>query len=297
MYNGVLNVYKETGCTSHDVVNRLRRILGQKKIGHAGTLDPAAEGVLPVCLGAATKLCDYFTGSVKSYRVIMKLGIRTDTQDMTGTILTRQAAEVSEEDIRRCAEAFTGDIMQIPPMYSAVKMQGRKLYELARKGIDVERSPRPVRIEKIRIEAVDADEVQMLVTCSKGTYIRTLCADIGDKLGCGACVSKLVRTASGAFSAETALTLKEIEDFCAEGNIEEKILPIDSFFPDIASAGVGPALDLRLYNGNAFDANDLNLSGLPERLRLYDSKGVFIGLYEWDRRRKQYHPEKMFLPV
>ena len=313
MYNGVLNVCKETGYTSHDVVNALRRVLGQKKIGHTGTLDPQAGGVLPVCLGAATKLCDMFTDTQKCYEAVMKLGVTTDTQDMAGNILSRCEVNVSGEDVRRAAALFVGDIMQVPPMYSAVKVGGRKLYEFARRGIDVERTPRPVTIHEIEVTGIAQDEVMMKVRCSKGTYIRTLCADIGEKLGCGACVSSLVRTATGGFELKDSLTIDEIALLHQEGRLSERMVSIDSMFPEALRASVKEELDQRLYNGNQFTLQELMIEndsngtddneilkvqkGAPKKkLRLYDSKGTFIGLYRWDSRRRHYHPEKMFLP-
>ena len=194
MINGIINVYKERGYTSHDVVAKLRGILKQKKIGHTGTLDPEAQGVLPVCLGKGTKVCELLTDKQKEYRAVMRLGIETDTQDMTGTVLREAKVDCSEDEIRSCVEGFVGVQEQIPPMYSALKVNGKKLYELARQGIEVERKSRRITIEKITIERIDLPEVVMTVKCSKGTYIRTLCHDIGQSLGCGGCMSDLVRT-------------------------------------------------------------------------------------------------------
>ena len=183
MINGVLNVYKEKGYTSHDVVAKLRGILKQKKIGHTGTLDPEAEGVLPVCLGRGTKLCGMLTDKRKTYQAVLHLGMETDTQDMTGQVISRRPVEVTPEEAARCIRSFVGDQMQIPPMYSALKVGGKKLYELAREGKEVERKPRPVTFYEIRILSVELPLVTMEVTCSKGTYIRTLCHDIGEKTG------------------------------------------------------------------------------------------------------------------
>ena len=189
MFHGVINIYKEPGFTSHDVVAKLRGILRQKKIGHTGTLDPAAEGVLPVCLGKGTKLCDLLTDKRKTYQAVLLLGTETDTQDMTGTILSEKPTEqLTEPAVRGAAESFVGPYMQVPPMYSALKVNGKKLYELARAGKEVERAARPVEIYDLQIDAVELPRVTMTVTCSKGTYIRTLCYDIGRKLGCGGCL-------------------------------------------------------------------------------------------------------------
>ena len=186
MINGVLNIYKEKGFTSHDVVAKLRGITKQKKIGHTGTLDPDAQGVLPVCLGKATKLCDMLTDKDKVYEAVLLLGKSTDTQDITGTVLEEKSISgLTEEAVRKCIQAFIGEQEQIPPMYSALKVNGKKLYELAREGIEIERKARRITIHDIEILEVNLPRVRMSVHCSKGTYIRTLCNDIGEKLGCG----------------------------------------------------------------------------------------------------------------
>ena len=195
MIHGIINVYKEKGFTSHDVVAKLRGIVGQKKIGHTGTLDPDATGVLPVCLGKATKLCDLLTDKDKTYEAVMLLGMTTDTQDVTGRILEEKSTETLTADkVREVIESFIGDYDQIPPMYSALKVNGKKLYELAREGKVVERKARPVKILDIRIIEMNLPRVRMEVSCSKGTYIRTLCHDIGEQLGCGGCMESLIRT-------------------------------------------------------------------------------------------------------
>ena len=189
--DGIINVYKEKGYTSHDVVAKMRGILRMKKIGHTGTLDPEAEGVLPVCLGKGTRLCDMLTDKTKSYRAVLLLGKETDTQDTTGTVLAENpeaAASVTEEQVRQAILSFLGIYMQVPPMYSALKVNGKKLYELARAGKEIERQARPVEILDIQIEKIDLPRVTFHVSCSKGTYIRTLCYDIGRKLGCGGCM-------------------------------------------------------------------------------------------------------------
>ena len=195
MIHGIINVYKEKGFTSHDVVAKLRGIVGQKKIGHTGTLDPDATGVLPVCLGKATKLCDLLTDKNKTYEAVLLLGKTTDTQDITGEVLEEKSTEaLTEEKVREAIEGFIGDYEQIPPMYSALKVNGKKLYELAREGKVIERKARPVKILDIQILEIDLPKVRMEVSCSKGTYIRTLCHDIGEKLGCGGCMESLIRT-------------------------------------------------------------------------------------------------------
>lgn len=192
MVNGILNVYKEKGYTSHDVVAKLRGIVGQKKIGHTGTLDPDAEGVLPVCLGRATKVCDMLTEKDKTYEAVLLLGKETDTQDISGTVLRVGETEgLTQEQVKDCVMSFVGEYDQIPPMYSALKVNGKKLYELAREGKTIERKSRKVEIKEIRILEMALPRVRMEVSCSKGTYIRTLCHDIGEKLGCFGCMESI----------------------------------------------------------------------------------------------------------
>ena len=216
MVNGIINVYKEKGYTSFDVVAKLRGIFKQKKIGHTGTLDPDAEGVLPVCLGKATKVCDLLTDKSKEYEAVLLLGKVTDTQDITGTVLEEKDVKVTEEAVRETVLSFVGDYMQIPPMYSALKVNGKKLCDLAREGKTVERQARPVKILTIDILDVTLPRVRMRVHCSKGTYIRTLCQDIGEKLGCGGCMESLLRTQVSEFLLKDALKIGEIEQLVKE---------------------------------------------------------------------------------
>lgn len=286
MMDGVINVYKEKGFTSHDVVAKMRGILKQKKIGHTGTLDPAAEGVLPVCLGKGTRLCDLLTDKSKTYRAVMLLGVETDTQDTTGQILRECPVQVTEEDVRREVLRFVGDYDQIPPMYSALKVNGKKLYELAREGVEVEHKARPVVIHEIEIEEIDLPRVTMTVSCSKGTYIRTLCHDIGARLGCGAAMESLLRTRVGMFSLADSLTLSEIEALAESGEIAGHVIPPDAIFGDSPALTAPQTLDKKLHNGNAFAVSETGLAGeakenvkRAESVRVYDSAGAFIGLY------------------
>ncbi|MCH5334091.1 MAG: tRNA pseudouridine(55) synthase TruB, partial [Agathobacter sp.] len=200
MTNGIVNVYKEKGFTSFDVVAKMRGIFHQKKVGHTGTLDPDAEGVLPVCLGSATKVCDVLTDKDKEYEAVLLLGLETDTQDVTGTVLSEREVSVTEEEVRSVVSSFVGDIMQVPPMFSALKVNGQKLCDLARKGVEVERKARPVTVHEIEILDMQLPRVHMRVHCGKGTYIRTLCRDIGERLGCGGCMEQLVRTRVSDFA-------------------------------------------------------------------------------------------------
>ena len=233
MIHGVINIHKEKGYTSHDVVAKLRGIVGQKKIGHTGTLDPDATGVLPVCLGKATKLCDMLTDKNKTYETVMLLGKVTDTQDISGSIISEVTInKLDEETVKTVVMSFLGDYMQIPPMYSALKVNGKKLYELAREGVEVERKARPVSILDIQIKEIDLPRVRMEVSCSKGTYIRTLCHDIGQKLGCGACMEELIRTRVSRFKLEDGLTLSQVQALKEAGELEKILVPIDELFSE-----------------------------------------------------------------
>ena len=252
MINGILNVYKEAGFTSHDVVAKLRGICRQKKIGHTGTLDPEAVGVLPVCLGSGTKLCDMLTDKSKEYEAVLLLGQVTDTQDVTGTVLEEHEVTVDEEQAVEAIRSFVGAYEQIPPMYSALKVNGKRLYELARAGKEVERKGRPVEIHSIEILSVSLPEITFRVACSKGTYIRTLCHDIGQKLGCGGTMKSLKRTRVGIFTIDGALKLSQLEELAAQGLLEEKVIPVEAMFTELPALTVKDAFARLIENGNAF---------------------------------------------
>jgi len=287
MINGVINVYKEKGFTSHDVVAKLRKIIHQKKIGHTGTLDPDAIGVLPVCLGRGTKLCDILTDKDKVYEAVMLLGTTTDTQDITGTVLTKNPVNVDECQAVEAIESFLGEYNQIPPMYSALKVNGKKLYELARAGIEVERLPRLVTIKSINVNEIDFCEDEKTITftveCTKGTYIRTLCQDIGEKLGCGACMKSLKRTRVSKFHLSDSLTLGQIADLVEQEKFMDHVIPVDEMFPDYKKIVICTEYNKLLYNGNSvlveyakpFENELFDL----EMVRIYDEDSAFIGIY------------------
>ncbi len=309
MLSGIINVYKEKGYTSFDVVAKLRGILKTKKIGHTGTLDPDAEGVLPVCLGKATKVCDLLTDKDKEYEAVMLLGTVTDTQDITGQILSQKQVTVTEVEVREAVLSFVGDYMQTPPMYSALKVNGKKLCDLAREGITVERAARPVKILDIEILTIELPRVHMRVACSKGTYIRTLCQDIGEKLGCGACMESLLRTRVSQFDVKDALRLSEIEKLVAEESMglpkeEWKsgqfsfLQATDAVFLQYDSAVVKEEFEKLLYNGNRMRPEmfeEYDKSWENESIRVYDKAGHFIGIYKFDTERKDYKPLKVFM--
>ena len=300
--NGVLNIYKEAGFTSHDVVAKLRGILKQKKIGHTGTLDPDAEGVLPVCLGNATKLCGLLSDKEKTYEAVLLLGQTTDTQDTSGRILSTAPVTADEEAVREAVLSFLGDYDQVPPMYSALKVGGKKLYELAREGKEVERKARRVRILELEIHRISLPEVSFSVTCTSGTYIRTLCQDIGEKLGCGGCMKSLLRTRVDRFTVGESRRLSEIEELMREGRISEALLPVDKVFSGYPEIRTNAAGDRLVHNGNPFSEKEIgkaegNFRQPSEAVRVYDSYGSFVGLYRRhvDQGKDSYRPVKMFL--
>lgn len=299
MYNGIINVYKEKGYTSFDVVARMRGICGQKKIGHTGTLDPDAEGVLPVCLGKATKVCDMLTDSDKVYRAVMQLGVETDTQDLTGTVLkTGETSELTETEVRETIHGFQGEILQVPPMYSALKVNGKKLCDLARSGVTVERKARPVTIYEIQVERAELPYVTMTVSCSKGTYIRTLCHDIGQKLGCGAAMKSLVRLQAAGYRIEDAYKLDALQEFREAGTLKDVITPIERVFKVYPVLTAKPEFDIMLKNGNKMALQQFQEAIKPQPgmlVRVRMSDGRFAAVYEYREDLGLFRPSKMFL--
>lgn len=299
MINGILNIYKEKGYTSHDVVACLRKITGQKKIGHTGTLDPDAEGVLPVCLGRATKLCDMLTDRDKTYETVLLLGKTTDTQDISGTVLKEcDPSRITPQEAENHIYRFAGDYDQIPPMYSALKVNGKKLYELAREGKTVERKSRRVQILNIRILEMDLPRIRMEVECSKGTYIRTLCHDIGESLGTGGCMERLIRTKSGSFLAAESVTLTQVEEAENAGRLGEILIPIDRMFSHWQSIVLKESCVRAVYNGASFSPSCMEKGAEcnpGEKYRVYDQRGYFVAVYRYDGGKGMFVIEKMFL--
>ena len=298
MYNGILNIYKEKGYTSHDVVAKLRGILKQKKIGHTGTLDPDAQGVLPVCLGSATKLCDMFTNKDKVYETTMLLGCVTDTQDISGKKIKESCISVTETQLIENIQKFQRTYAQIPPMYSAIKINGKKLYELAREGKEVERKGRERTIYQIEILSIDIPHVKMRVFCSKGTYIRTLCHDIGQQLGCGACMEDLVRTKAGLFCQENSFFLSEIEKYKKEDRIEEILLPVEEVLCDYKKCFIKAEYQKIVDNGNPFFCHQLKEKSeldFHNPIRVYDGTEKFVGIFQYQKEKNMFFPIKMFL--
>ena len=297
MLHGILNVYKEKGYTSHDVVAKLRGITRQKKIGHTGTLDPDAEGVLPVCLGKATKVSELLTEKDKAYRAVLLLGTVTDTQDITGTVLKLSDTDgVSEDKTEEVIRGFVGAYEQIPPIYSALKVNGKKLYELAREGKTIERKARVVEIHSIRIIRMELPRIEMEVSCSKGTYIRTLCHDIGERLGTGGCMEELCRIRSGAFRIEESHRLEYIRESMERGELENLLIPVDAVFSQYKKIQIEQDMDSRLKNGNPFVMGCPHTALLDgEYVRVYDSAGNFAAIYKYMQKENRFQTVKMFL--
>lgn len=292
-YNGLIAVWKERGYTSHDVVAKLRGILHQKKIGHTGTLDPQAEGVLAVGLGLGTKTFELLPDHWKTYEAEVTFGVQTDTEDIWGTVLETEAFSKTPEEITEAILSFEGTYDQVPPMYSAKKVDGKKLYQLAREGKTVERKAVPVTLKNIEVLSVNGCKARFFITCSAGTYIRTLCVDIGKKLGCKACMSSLTRTMAGGFFQEQALTLDQIKLLADSGQLEKKLISIDdalSHFPKISAERT---FEKQLQNGNSISLG--HLSGEDgEMVRLYSDGGEFIGVYRVDTQAGLLKPVKIF---
>lgn len=302
MINGVINVYKEPGYTSHDVVAKLRGILKQKKIGHMGTLDPNAVGVLPVCLGKATKLCDLLSEKDKTYKAELLLGTETNTQDTTGEVIQQASSELlkalDEEKVFETIKSYIGDYEQIPPMFSAIKINGEKLYNLARRGEEIERPARHCKILNITVTKIDLPRVEFNVTCSKGTYIRTLCHDIGKDLGVGGCMESLVRTKVERFNVEDSITLSQIEEYRDNLTLKKHITPVDEMLDGYSKCIVAEGAEKLVYNGNIFTSRNTLLKMNNEdgqTVRVYTHDGKFVGLYMYILEKQIYKPIKIFL--
>ena len=268
--NGIVSVDKPAGWTSQDVTARLRRVFGTRRIGHGGTLDPMATGVLPVFVGRATRGVEFFEHAEKSYEAILRLGVTTDTEDITGTVLERREVNVTREALEAALERFRGEILQVPPMYSALKVDGQKLCDLARKGKEVERKPRPVTIRELTLLDFTGDAAVLRVHCSKGTYIRTLCKDIGEALGCGGCMERLRRTSAGEYTIDEAIPLEKLLEAKNPG---EFLRDVDTLFRRYPAVKLSPNQEKRCRCGNAF-----SIRLWPGTYRAYSQAGEFLML-------------------
>lgn len=272
--DGIVIVDKPQGWTSQDVTARLRRVFGTRRIGHGGTLDPMATGVLPVFVGRATRAVEFFEHAEKTYETVLRLGITTDTEDMTGTVLTEENVSFTEEQLQETLAAFRGEILQVPPMYSALKVNGQKLCDLARKGKTVERQPRPITIHELTLVERGENILRLRVRCSKGTYIRTLCKDIGEKLGCGGCMESLRRVAAGEYTVDEAVPLQTLLD---TEEPEKYLRGVDTMFRNYPTVTLTANQETRCRNGNAF-----SVSLAPGTYRAYSQGGEFLMLAKVD---------------
>ena len=269
--NGIILIDKPQDCTSHDVVAKLRGILHERRIGHSGTLDPLATGLLVVFVGRATRAVEFAEADSKEYIAGLRLGLSTDTQDISGNVIAECSYLPDEGAVRRAVNSFIGDIEQIPPMYSAIKIGGKKLYELARKGQSVERAPRKITVSSIEIIGREGGDYLLKIACSKGTYVRTLCNDIGASLGCGACMSSLRRISAGAFSVESAHSIDEVENAANEGQLVDITLPVDTLFSALPELKVPESTANRLKTGNI-----IKISAADGDYRVYSDSGEFL---------------------
>ena len=272
--DGIVIVDKPQGWTSQDVTARLRRVFGTRRIGHGGTLDPMATGVLPVFVGRATRAVEFFEHAEKTYETVLRFGITTDTEDMMGTVLTEENVSFTEEQLQETLAAFRGEILQIPPMYSALKVNGQKLCDLARKGKTVERQPRPITIHELTLVERGENTLRLRVRCSKGTYIRTLCKDIGEKLGCGGCMESLRRVAAGEYTVGEAVPLQTLLD---TEEPEKYLRDVDTMFRNYPAVTLTANQETRCRNGNAF-----SVSLAPGTYRTYSQGGEFLMLAKVD---------------
>lgn len=298
LMDGIINIYKEQGVTSHHVVARARFILKTKKIGHAGTLDPLATGVLPICIGKGTKAVEFLTEGTKTYLASFLLGITTDTEDITGTVIEERPVTVTKEQVKEVLESFVGVIEQVPPMYSAIKKDGKKLYELARAGITIEREPRKIQIFEITLcenLALQENEYQIRVVCQKGTYIRTLCAGIGETLQVGATMTTLCREKNGMFSKDNAVTLDELEKLAHENRVGEVLIPVAEVFTQYPALYLDEKQSKMVRDGLVLTLSRVADSEKADtEVRVFDSRGSFLMLARADRGDDQLTMLKAF---
>jgi tRNA pseudouridine55 synthase len=294
--SGILNLNKPAGITSFGAVSRVRRLTGERHVGHAGTLDPFATGVLPICLGQATRLTEYLHTFTKEYAAGIELGAATDTYDRDGTVTRRGCADrVVLNDIQDALRSFVGYIDQIPPAYSAIKVRGRQSYDLARAGIPVAHQPRQVRIDSIDLVAFVPPLLEVVVRCSKGTYIRSIANDLGEKLGCGAYLKTLIRLAYGPFKLNHAHSLEDVESACAAGNQTDLLHPLDFPLKDWARLDVDENMAARIIHGEDIPSDNPITAG-GQLMSAYDSFGKFLAIMKFMPETGLWHPEKVFIP-
>jgi len=295
--DGILNINKPTGMTSHDVVARVRKLLAQRRVGHAGTLDPAASGVLPICVGQATRVAEYLSDSGKAYRATLYFGIETDTYDAEGTVVqTTTTTALSRTYIESLLPAFLGEQMQVPPRYSAIKLQGQPAYKRARAGEELALAARPVTISHLDILDWQPPQLTLEIECSKGTYIRSLAHDLGERSGYGAHLCALVRTRSGPFRLANSITLEQLAEAAAQGTIGENLYPADKALEQYPALVLDEETAARVRHGNAFSGyREARDAGEQKLARVYDDIGRFLAIAEWDAERHMWQPVKVFV--
>ncbi len=291
--DGILVVNKPPGWTSHDVVARVRRLTRQKRVGHAGTLDPMATGVLLVCLGRATRVAEYLITSDKKYRAVMRLGVETDTYDADGQVLATQPVNLDESTLRGALERFVGEIDQVPPMYSALKHEGKPLYKLARKGVQVEREPRRVTIHGITLREWQSPHAMIDVHCSTGTYIRSLAHDVGAVLGCGAHLAALTRLASGSFTLDDAMTLEALEHLTDPRDLSGLLRPLDAALQGLPAITLAADAARRLVLGQAIPLNGVEAQAAAPLCRAYNASGALLAIVAYDSAAQMWRPAKV----
>ncbi len=297
--DGILNINKPSGKTSFGVVALVRRLTGERRVGHAGTLDPAATGVLPICLGRGTRVTQFLLAATKCYRAEIELGVTTDTYDAWGKITSRgDPLPVSQEQLALALTSFTGEIQQMPPMYSAVKHHGRRLYELARRGINVDRKSRPARIDSLYLIDWRPPVVTIEVVCGKGTYIRSLAHDLGQALGCGAMLKSLVRSRYGPFDINDAVSVPQLEDAVRYGYWQDFVYPMDTVLLDQTAIVVSDATGSMIRNGcpvTVTNGNGLERVSVENRCRAYTDDGFLLAMLRFNQETGQWQPERVFL--
>ena len=299
MIDGILNINKPTGMTSHDVVAKVRKLLKQKRVGHAGTLDPAASGVLPICIGQATRVAEYLSESGKAYQATIIFGTVTDTYDSEGTIVrTASTQDLALSKIESLLPAMLGEQMQVPPRYSAIKLQGQPAYKRSRAGEYVAMEARPITIYRLEIidwQSLPSTMLTLAIECSKGTYIRSLAYDLGEQAGCGAYLDGLVRTRSGPFTLSESITLEQLAEAATQGTVEQFLYPADKAIEQYPALVLDEATSERVRHGNAFryegQAGPVHEQNMA---RVYDDKGQFLAIAEWDEQRQAWQPDKVF---
>lgn len=293
--DGILNINKPLGMTSHDVVARVRKLLKQRRVGHAGTLDPAASGVLPICVGLGTRVAEYLSESGKAYQAEIIFGVVTDTYDTEGAVLrTHDATSLTQEQLEQALPAFLGEQMQQPPRYSAIKIQGQPAYKLARAGSEIELAPRPITISQLEILAWEPPCLTLAVACSKGTYIRSLAYDLGEHVGTGAHLGGLIRTRSGPFALAESITLDQLEGAIADESVTQYLFPADAALRQYPALTLSTEQVTQVLHGNPIRTSVQAPQPASTLARIYSEEGQFLAIAQWDDQRQYWHPKKVF---